>query len=110
LKRQVEQLMCLIDHAGFNEQMSERIVKAFYAQDLDAIKAAMDEKMHNNCDSSPEEENMLIYDRNADWAEKMPAIMAAKPTFFAVGVGHLPGDKGVLNLLRTAGYTVEGVK
>ena len=55
--------MCLIDHSGFYEQMSERIVEAFYAQDLDAIKIAMDEKMHNSCDSSPEEENMLIYNR-----------------------------------------------
>jgi uncharacterized protein YbaP (TraB family) len=28
----------------------------------------------------------------------------------AVGAGHLPGKKGVLNLLRQAGYTVEPVK
>ena len=35
--------------------------------------------------------------------------MAQKPTLFAVGAGHLVGDKGVLNLLRQAGYTVEGV-
>jgi uncharacterized protein YbaP (TraB family) len=40
----------------------------------------------------------------------MPAIIAAKPTFFAVGAGHLPGDKGVLDGLRKLGYTVEGVK
>jgi uncharacterized protein YbaP (TraB family) len=40
----------------------------------------------------------------------MPAIMKQAPTFFAVGAGHLPGEKGVLQLLRNAGYTVEGVK
>jgi uncharacterized protein YbaP (TraB family) len=28
----------------------------------------------------------------------------------AVGAGHLPGKKGVLNLLREAGYKVEPVK
>mgnify|MGYP006319358759 CR=1 FL=1 len=40
----------------------------------------------------------------------MPDIMKAHPTFFAVGAGHLPGDKGLLKLLREAGYTVEAVK
>ena len=53
---------------------------------------------------------LLIDNRNADWAAKMPAIMAAKPTFFAVGAGHLAGPKGVLQLLKDAGYTVEAVK
>jgi uncharacterized protein YbaP (TraB family) len=109
MKRQVEQLMCLIDHQDFMESMSDKIVNAFYAQDLTAVKAAMDEKIGNSCDSTPEEENALINNRNADWLTKMPAIMSAKPTFFAVGAGHLPGDKGVLQLLKNAGYTVEGV-
>ena len=58
----------------------------------------------------PEELAQLIDNRNADWAKKMPAIMAAKPTFFVVGAGHLPGAKGVLQLLKDAGYTVEAVK
>jgi uncharacterized protein YbaP (TraB family) len=109
MKRQVEQLMCLIDHQDFMESMSDKIVNAFYAQDLTAVKAAMDEKIGNSCDSTPEEEDALINNRNADWLTKMPAIMSAKPTFFAVGAGHLPGDKGVLQLLKNAGYTVEGV-
>lgn len=110
IKRQVEQLMCFIDHQDFMESMSDKIVNAFYAQDLTAVKAAMDEKIGNSCDCTPEEEDALINNRNADWLTKMPAIMSAKPTFFAVGAGHLPGDKGVLQLLKNAGYTVEGVK
>ena len=36
--------------------------------------------------------------------------VAERPTFFAVGAGHLPGEKGLLQLLRNAGYTVEGQK
>ena len=42
--------------------------------------------------------------------EKMPAIMADKPTFFAVGALHLVGENGLLQLLKNAGYTVEGLK
>ena len=110
MKRQVEQLMCLLDNQEFYEQMMESMTDAFYAQDLDALKAAMDKKLGGTCDSTPEELAQLIDNRNADWAKKMPAIMAAKPTFFVVGAGHLPGTKGVLQLLKDAGYTVEAVK
>lgn len=110
MERQVEQLMCLIDNEQFNVQMLEEMTKAFYAQDLDALKKALDVKLGTSCDSTPEEEAALIDNRNADWLTKMPAIMKQAPTFFAVGAGHLPGEKGVLQLLRNAGYTVEGVK
>lgn len=110
MERQVEQLMCLIDNEQFNVQMLEEMTKAFYAQDLDALKKAMDLKLGTSCDSTPEEEAALIDNRNADWLTKMPAIMKQAPTFFAVGAGHLLGEKGVLQLLRNAGYTVEGVK
>ena len=109
MERQKEQLMCLVDNAAFMDEMNEGIVRAFFAQDIDAIEKAMDVKLNNSCDNRPEEENALIYDRNADWVTKMPALMAGKPTLFAVGAAHLPGERGVLHLLRQAGYTVEGV-
>ena len=52
----------------------------------------------------------MIYNRNQAWAEKLPSIMKTAPTFVAVGALHLPGEKGVLNLLKKQGYTVEPVK
>lgn len=109
LERQKELLMCLVDNAEFMDEMTENIVRAFFAQDINAIEKALDMKLHNSCDNRPEEEAALIYDRNADWVTKMPALMASKPTLFAVGAAHLPSEKGVLHLLRQAGYTVEGV-
>lgn len=110
LERQKQLLMCLVDNKEYTELMAERLVKAFFAQDLVGVKAVMDEKEQNQCDSTPEEDDQLIYSRNANWIKLMPQIMKDKPTFFAVGAGHLPGDKGVLQLLRNAGYTIEGVK
>lgn len=110
LERQKQLLMCLVDNKEYTELMAERLVKAIFSQDLVGIKAVMDEKEQNQCDSTPEEEDQLIYNRNANWVKLMPQIMKDKPTFFAVGAGHLPGDKGVLQLLQNAGYTIEGVK
>lgn len=110
LERQKEKLMCLIDNEEFNDEMTEKVRRAYYAQDLNALEEAMDTKLHNSCDITPEEEANLIYNRNADWITKMPAIMSRKATLFAVGAGHLLGPKGVLTLLRNAGYQVEAVK
>lgn len=54
--------------------------------------------------------DILLYDRNANWAKKLQELMPEKSLVVAVGAGHLPGKKGVLNLLREAGYKVEPVK
>lgn len=110
MSRQVEELMCFIDNENFNSQMMEDLTSAFYAQNLETLNQVIDRKLGGKCDSTPEEEDQLIYNRNADWVAKMADIMASKPTFFAVGAAHLPGDKGVLQLLRNAGYTIEGVR
>lgn len=110
IDRQAEELICLIDHEELNADLMDEMTEAFYAQNLDALKKVMDTKINDKCDSTPEESARLIDNRNADWAAKMPDIMKARPTFFAVGAGHLPGDKGLLKLLRDAGYTVEAVK
>lgn len=110
LERQKQLLMCLVDNPEYHEDAAVRLTKAFEAQDLNKMQELMDEKENNDCDSKPEEKDAMINNRNADWLTKMPAIMTDKSTLFAVGAGHLPGDKGVLTLLRNAGYTVEGVK
>lgn len=110
LQRQAEQLMCLVDNIDYNLNIVRRTIKAYYAQDMAAIEKINDEKLHNTCDATPAEEDALIYTRNANWAKALPAIMKAKSTLVAVGCLHLPTDRGLLQLLRNAGYTVEPIK
>jgi uncharacterized protein YbaP (TraB family) len=40
----------------------------------------------------------------------MNEILPAESIVVAVGAGHLPGEKGVINLLRKAGYKVQAVE
>ncbi len=54
--------------------------------------------------------DILLYDRNMNWVKKLPELMEKEGLVVAVGAGHLPGKKGILNLLREAGYKVEPVK
>ncbi|MBQ6203258.1 MAG: TraB/GumN family protein [Prevotella sp.] len=107
MDRQIENLMCMVDNQEWQEEMAEEIVNAFFSQDLKAIEAALDAKLNNSCDDTPEERDRLIYNRNANWLKMMPQIMKEKSTFFAVGAAHLVGEKGVLTGLKNAGFTVE---
>jgi uncharacterized protein YbaP (TraB family) len=52
----------------------------------------------------------LLDDRNVAWIPKLEAEFKARPTFVAVGAGHLGGSKGVIKLLRSKGYEVTAVK
>lgn len=52
----------------------------------------------------------LLDDRNAAWIAKLDEAVKAKPTFIAVGAGHLGGKNGVLNLMKAKGYTLKAIK
>jgi len=110
LERQAELLMCLVDNKDVYNQITADLIKAFYSQDLCAVDKVLDRKFGTTCDDSVEEKELMIYGRNGNWLKMMPVIMAYRPTFFAVGVAHLTGDRGLIKQLRNAGYTVEGVK
>ena len=109
MERQVQLLLCFADNLDFQEALADEIIGAFFSQSLEGMEQAEDAKLSAECDSRPEEEDMIIYNRNATWAQAMPAIMAERATFFAVGAAHLPGDRGLLALLRKAGYSVTPV-
>jgi uncharacterized protein YbaP (TraB family) len=53
---------------------------------------------------------LLLYSRNESWTKKLQEILPGKSLVVAVGAGHLPGKRGVINLLRVAGYKVEPVQ
>ena len=110
LPKQVEGLMCLVDNIDASTEITKRITDAFFSQDLQQIEAVMEEESNMDCASSPEDEDVLINNRNHNWVEMMPKMMAEQPTFFAVGAAHLCGEQGVLKLLECLGYTIEGVK
>ena len=110
LERQKQLLVCFINHLDYQMQITDELVKAYYDKDLDAIEKLGDMKLNDECDSTDEEDEILVYGRNREWLAKMPAIMQEKPTFFAVGAAHLIGEKGVLQMLRNAGYDVNPVQ
>ena len=51
----------------------------------------------------------VIDDRNQRMAERAQPMLQAGKAFIAVGALHLPGDKGLLNLLEQQGYRIRRV-
>lgn len=51
----------------------------------------------------------MLYERNKIMAQRMDSIMRKTSLFTGVGAAHLPGQKGVIELLRELGYTVRAV-
>lgn len=87
-----------------DDQMKE-LVDLYKAQDVAGLYKAM-----QGDENITEYEDVLLFQRNANWIPIMAAAMTDKVSFFAVGAGHLGGEKGVINLLREEGYTVKAFR
>ena len=96
LKAQVAQLVSFLENESTELAKQNKAVDAYGAQDLDAVSQASSDKV----------DKAVL----AAWAEKMQTVMSEKPTFFVVEAASLGGQEGILQLLRQAGYQVEGLK
>jgi hypothetical protein len=107
-KVQAQQLVSYIDSANKgvdeNKEFNE-LLEAYKSQDLKKLEELMvksDIGMSSYTD-------VLLYNRNRNWVKKLKTILPGKSLVIAVGAGHLPGDQGVIQLLRKEGYTVTPV-
>ena len=105
LHEQYKQLIESFEKKEEGERIVKSLIDAYKSFNLDRLSEALkSETGFENIESK-------VFDsRNENWAQKMPSIMAEKSTLFAVGAGHLLGDKGILNLLKKQGYKVKAVK
>lgn len=65
--------------------------------------------VHATLLSSTRLTNAIIHHRNKGMVDRIAELVRVRATFIAVGVGHLPGEQGLIELLREKGYTVEPV-
>lgn len=105
LQEQAAQLIETVRHDSESAEMARELATAYLTQDLDKISTIM-----NSQDDTSELMERLISGRNAAWAEKLAAMLPQSNVLVVVGCGHLPGDKGLIGLLRSKGYEVTPVK
>ena len=103
--KQAKDLVNYIDSIDTYKKVMLEMVDVYRQQDL----VRMDSLMHKSDPGMEEYMDILLFDRNRRWAQDMPKLMTGQTILFAVGAGHLPGDQGVINLLREKGYSVKPI-
>lgn len=107
-KVQAEQLAAFVKDTSSGEKASKEyseMASAYRNQELNKLEVLINQDEFG----VDKFKDILLYNRNSNWVNKMQQIFANGSATFAVGAGHLPGEKGVINLLRKAGYKVEPV-
>ncbi len=107
LDQQRDYLMAVIRNAAMVSDQFETIVSLYVQRRITATMPLMLRIQP----LKPEEKTMLefverdlIIKRNHRMAERAAPLLAEGNVFIAVGALHLPGEEGVVELLRQAGY------
>jgi uncharacterized protein YbaP (TraB family) len=88
--------------AGYGN--AQKIEDAYREGNLDVIDSL------SKLSSSKNTQKYLIEDRNVFFVNTIDSVLKTSSLFSGVGAAHLPGEKGVIELLRQRGYKVEAVE
>jgi len=108
-KLQAQQLFEYIaksDKKDESDRQMKEMIEVYKKQDLNALGKMMIEEDAGMSAFM----DILLYNRNRNWVNKLNTLLPEKSLVIAVGAGHLPGENGVINLLKKEGYTVTPVQ
>ncbi len=104
LDDQVQELISIVQDPATERDKFRSMTELYRRQDIAGLYRLIGEDEFMQAHSE-----LLIDERNRTWIPAMEEMSREKSMFYAVGAGHLPGDSGVINLLREAGYTLTPV-
>ena len=105
LKRQAEILVQEVKEKDKGIEQLKKLNEAYLSGDLKTLEDLNNE----DHDMTAREKKIIIDDRTSGWVKQLSALIPVKSCFVAVGCMHLVGPAGLIDLLKKAGYTVEGV-
>lgn len=86
--------------AGAGAKELEKMISIYVRQDLAAIDTIF---------SNAPDRATVLDKRNLKMARRIDSLSGVRSMVFAVGVAHLPGEQGLITLLRAKGFEVEPV-
>ena len=99
LEEQADALLEMAQNSNSKELMIE-LTAAYKSQNLDALWSVFKDQMTRY------EYDALVSERNKNWKKQIVELLPVQSTLFVVGSGHLPGEKGIINLLKQTGHEV----
>lgn len=103
LEEQADALLEMAQNSNSKELLIE-LTAAYKSQNLDILWNVFKEQMTRY------EYDALVSVRNRNWEKQIVELVPAQSSLFVVGSGHLPGEKGMITLLKQAGYNVEPIQ
>jgi hypothetical protein len=97
----------LVDYDRVRE-LHDQLVDSYLAGDLQALKKDAEEQMDQLTDEAKDyfiEQGVDA--RNQRMLESLLPLLAESTVFVAIGALHLPGDQGLVSLLRENGYILK---
>lgn len=101
---QADDLADMVHKEDEMKEMYTTMLGHYRSENLHALYQMMVEYMEDE-----EERRIMLDRRNENWIPVMQELSGTSSTFYGVGAAHLPGEKGLIKLLRDAGYKVTPV-
>lgn len=105
LDSQVNSLKKAVLNFDSVRHVMRQLIDVYKLRNIDSLYSFM-----KSTGATDDFETAMLDERNKKWIPVMSKAMAEKPSFFAVGAGHLGGSAGVISLLQKQGYTLTPVK
>lgn len=102
--QQIEEMVALVDQKEMMTDLFGQMVTAYKNGDIGKL-----EQIVTGYYDRPIFKKLLLDSRNENWVERIQELSVDNTNFYAVGAGHLGGEKGLITLLRKAGYKVTPV-
>lgn len=104
LELQMAQFLNNIRQFDRQRKLMQKMLNLYQQEDLESLYTLI------NAEQEAEDaQERLLDQRNRKWLPALMGKMKRSRSFIAVGAAHLPGQHGLIALLRSQGYTVEPV-
>ncbi len=109
VERQVGLLLGTVKERGSVVEDYNKLGKQYRKGDLDAIYVDFHED-ESDYNMNEGEKFIFLFNRNNKWIDNIEENIKKERCFIAVGALHLPGEDGLLRLLKNRGYKVRAVR
>lgn len=114
LEKQVEMIRLSLNLPLNADDVSYTIRERYLAEEI-ALTWQMSRQMSLDYGGPTAEEDLakleqvMLIDRNREWASLLAGLTESDRIFVAFGAGHLPGEDGVLRLLAERGFEIKRI-